>query len=79
MAQERFLVGLADAEERARVVAGLSAEGAVVELPSAERALDRLAEEPFELAVLDEGGVDASGTPSPRRASCGHFRTWCYC
>jgi CheY-like chemotaxis protein len=63
LAQERFLVGLADEGERARVVAALSAEGQVVELPSAERALDRLAEEPFELAVLDEEGVDAERDP----------------
>ena len=63
LTQERFLVGIADAGERARVVAALSAEGVVVELFSAEQALDRLAEEPFELAVLDEGGVDAQRDP----------------
>ena len=63
LTQERFLVGVADAAERARVVAALSAEGVVVELSSAEQALDRLAEEPFELAVLDEGGVDAQRDP----------------
>jgi CheY-like chemotaxis protein len=54
---------LADPGERARVVAALSAEGEVVELPSADQALDRLAEEPFELAVLDEKGVDAERDP----------------
>lgn len=63
LTQERFLVGLADAGERARVVTALSAEGVVVELSSAEQALDRLAEEPFELAVLDEEGVDAPRDP----------------
>jgi len=63
LTQERFLVGLADAGERARVVAALSAEGQVVELPSAEQALDRLAEESFELAVLDEVGADAKRDP----------------
>jgi CheY-like chemotaxis protein len=63
LTQERFLVGIADAGERARVVAALSAEGVVVELFSAEQALDRLAEEPFELAVLDEEGVDAQRDP----------------
>ena len=63
LTQERFLVGVADAAERARVVAALSAEGVVVELFSAEQALDRLAEEPFELAVLDEEGVDAQRDP----------------
>jgi CheY-like chemotaxis protein len=63
LAQERFLVGIADAGERACVVAALSAEGEVVELLSADQALDRLAEEPFELAVLDERGVDAERDP----------------
>jgi CheY-like chemotaxis protein len=63
LTQERFLVGLADAGERARVVAALSAEGSVVELPSAEQALDRLAEESFELAVLEERTVEAQRDP----------------
>jgi CheY-like chemotaxis protein len=63
LTQERFLVGLADAGERARVVAALSAEGSVVELPSAEQALDRLAEESFELAVLEEKTVEAQRDP----------------
>ncbi|MGB8295924.1 MAG: response regulator [Polyangia bacterium] len=63
LTQERFLVGLADAGERARVVAALSAEGAVVELPSAEQALDRLAEESFELAVLEEKTVEGQRDP----------------
>ena len=63
LTQERFLVGLADAGERARVVAALSAEGSVVELPSAEQALDRLADESFELAVLDEKTVEAQRDP----------------
>jgi CheY-like chemotaxis protein len=63
LAQERFLVGLADAGERARVVTALSAEGTVVELPSAELALDCLADESFELAVLDEKAVDVRRDP----------------
>src|ERR1700690_4637645 len=66
LAQESFLVGVADAGERARVVAALSAEGVVVELPTVEQALDRLSEEPFELAVLDAEGVSGKkGAPSP--------------
>jgi CheY-like chemotaxis protein len=63
LTQERFLVGLADAGERARVVAALSAEGSVVELPSAEQALDRLADESFELAVLEEKTIEAQRDP----------------
>jgi CheY-like chemotaxis protein len=63
LTQERFLVGLADAGERARVAAALSAEGVVVELSSAEQALDRLGEEPFELVVLDEEGVNGRRDP----------------
>jgi hypothetical protein len=55
LAQESFLVGLADAGERARVVAALSAEGVVAELPSAEQALDRLAEEPMDRALAASG------------------------
>lgn len=63
LAQESFLVGLADAGERARVVAALSAEGVVVELPSVEQALDRLGQEPFELAVLDAEGANGERDP----------------
>jgi len=60
-------------------VAALSAEGVVVELSSAEQALDRLAEEPFELAVLDEGGVDAQRDPFATARELRPLRTWCYC
>ncbi len=63
LTQERFLVGIANAEERVRVVSALSAEGTVIELPSAEKALDRLAEEPFDMAVLDEKAVDLTRDP----------------
>ena len=35
LSNERFLVGMAVASERARVVAALAAEGEVIELPSA--------------------------------------------
>ncbi len=58
LSSERFLVGVAAATERSRVVAALAAEGEVVALTSAEIALERLAEESFELAVLDQGGVE---------------------
>jgi len=52
--RERYLVGVAAAAERARVVAALAAEGEVVELPSAELALEKLTEESFELVVLNQ-------------------------
>ena len=52
-AKERYLVGVAVPSERARIVNALAAEGEVVEVNSAQETLDRLAEEPFELVVLD--------------------------
>jgi len=58
LSKERFLVGVAAASERSRVVAALAAEGEVIALTSAEIALERLAEESFELVVLDQGGVE---------------------
>lgn len=58
LSKERFLVGVAAAAERARIVAALAAEGEVVELASAEAALERLAEESFEMVVLDGGDVE---------------------
>jgi CheY-like chemotaxis protein len=57
LSKERFLVGVAAASERSRVVAALAAEGEVIALTSADIALERLAEESFELVVLDQGGV----------------------
>src|SRR5262245_61805588 len=60
---ERFLVGIADATERTRVVAALRAEGEVVEAPSTDEALSRLAEESFEIAVLDLDDRQGSREP----------------
>ncbi|HEY5285126.1 MAG TPA: hypothetical protein VIM14_20200, partial [Polyangia bacterium] len=57
LSKERFLVGMAVAGERARVVAALAAEGEVVETTSAETALQRLAEESVEIVVLDQENV----------------------
>ena len=57
LSNERFLVGMAVASERARVVAALAAEGEVIELSSAEVALERLAEESVEIVVLDQDDV----------------------
>ncbi len=53
LSKERFLVGISAAADRTRISAALAAEGEVVELPSAAEALDRLAEESFEMVVLD--------------------------
>jgi CheY-like chemotaxis protein len=57
--QERFLVGLADASDRQRIASALSGEGFVQEVASLSEALARLADESFDLAVLDvpEQGV----------------------
>jgi CheY-like chemotaxis protein len=55
--EERFLVGISDAREHARIAEALSAEGTVIALASADEALDRLAAEPFEIAVFDVGGA----------------------
>jgi hypothetical protein len=51
--QERFLVGLADAAERQRIAGALSGEGFVQEVESISEALARLADESFDVAVLD--------------------------
>ena len=51
--QERFLVGLADATERQRIASALTSEGFVLEVRTNEEALTRLADESFDLAILD--------------------------
>jgi CheY-like chemotaxis protein len=51
--QERFLVGLADPAERQRIASALAGEGFVLEVESISEALARLADESFDLAVLD--------------------------
>jgi CheY-like chemotaxis protein len=51
--QERFLVGLADVSERQRIAGALSGEGFVLEVASISDALARLADESFDVAVLD--------------------------
>jgi CheY-like chemotaxis protein len=60
LSKERFLVGVVDAIDRARIAAALGAEGEVVELSSPSLALERLAEESFELVVLDEGSGESN-------------------
>src|SRR6188508_3357177 len=51
--QERFLVALADSVERPRIVAALTSEGLVLEVESVPEGLARLADESFDLAILD--------------------------
>jgi CheY-like chemotaxis protein len=51
--EERHLVGLENPRERERVMSALAAEGQLVEARSTRAALDSLAAESFELAVLD--------------------------
>jgi CheY-like chemotaxis protein len=51
--QERYLVGLADTGERQRIASALSSEGYVQEVESISDALARLADESFDVAVLD--------------------------
>jgi CheY-like chemotaxis protein len=51
--QERFLVALGDAVERPRVAGALTSEGLVLESDSLSGALERLADESFDLAILD--------------------------
>ena len=60
LSKERFLIGLAVNAERERIAASLGAEGDVVALPSPERALERLAEESFDLVVLDQDEMESS-------------------
>ncbi|HEY4183822.1 MAG TPA: response regulator [Polyangia bacterium] len=55
--ERRFLVGIADAAERQRIVDIVADEGQVVEATSTAAALQRLADESFDLAFL---GADES-------------------
>src|SRR6185295_4718342 len=51
--QERFLIGLDDRAERQRVASALTSEGFVLEAESLSAALARLADESFDLAILE--------------------------
>jgi CheY-like chemotaxis protein len=64
VSQERFLVGMGNARERARVAEALSAEGTVLAPESVDDALDRLAEESFEMAVFDVDPAGARRNPA---------------
>jgi CheY-like chemotaxis protein len=64
VSQERFLVGTGNAKERARISEALGAEGAVTAVDSPEEALDRLAEESFEMAFFDIDPVSGGRNPA---------------
>jgi CheY-like chemotaxis protein len=57
--KERYLVGVTVASERAIILSALSAEGEVETLSSVEAAIKRLANESFDLVVLDEEDTHA--------------------
>ena len=81
--QERFLVALGDGVERPRIAGALNSEGFVLEVDSVPEGLARLADESFDLAILDlpdeqlHGGADARAIRWPPGASCGRSPTWC--
>src|SRR5437763_16076696 len=56
--QERFLVALSDRLERSRIAGALTSEGFVLESDSLADALARLADESFDLAILDLPSLD---------------------
>ncbi|MES1208479.1 MAG: response regulator, partial [Pseudomonadota bacterium] len=64
--QERFLVALAERDERERVATALTSEGFVLESTSLSDALGRLADESFDLAILDLPAAGQTPTPSTR-------------
>src|SRR4051812_30227055 len=64
-ADERYVVGLTSERERQRISTALSAEARVIEEPSTRAALDRLAAESFEVAVLD---LEERGSLNPLSA-----------
>ena len=79
----------ADAVERPRIAGALTSEGFVLEVESVSEGLARLADESFDLAILDlpdaelqaQAQSDTGRAPAairwPRGASCGRSRIWC--
>jgi CheY-like chemotaxis protein len=61
--QERFLVGLPNPVERHQIASALAGEGFVQEVESVAAALLRLADEPFDLAVLSLDDRSLGGDP----------------
>src|SRR5947207_10321689 len=64
--QERFLVALGDGVERPRIASALSTEGFVVEVGSVPEGLARLADESFDLAILDLPDATLQAAPTAR-------------
>jgi CheY-like chemotaxis protein len=64
--QERFLVALADGMERPRIAGALNSEGFVLEVESVPEGLARLADESFDLAILDLPDEQLQSAPTAR-------------
>jgi len=64
--QERFLVALGDGVERPRIAGALNSEGFVLEVGSVPEGLARLADESFDLAILDLPDAELQAAPSAR-------------
>ena len=64
--QERFLVALGDGVERPRIAGALISEGFVLEVGSVPEGLARLADESFDLAILDLPDAELQAAPSAR-------------
>ncbi len=63
--EERFLVGVADDGERSRLLSAFKVEGPVVEVTTTTGALERLAAESFDIAVLDGHALAAARERRP--------------
>jgi CheY-like chemotaxis protein len=64
--QERFLVALGDSVERPRIAGALNTEGFVLEVESVPEGLARLADESFDLALLDLPNAELQAAPTAR-------------
>ena len=64
--QERFLVALGDGVERPRIAGALNSEGFVLEVGSVPEGLARLADESFDLAILDLPDAELQSAPGAR-------------
>ena len=73
--QERFLIGLDDAADRQRIAQALSSEGFVQEVGSISEALVRLADESFDLAILEVSPVPFVPPPAGATGDLA-FRIW---
>jgi CheY-like chemotaxis protein len=65
-AQERFLVALEDPAERPRIAGALTSEGFVLDVESLTEGLSRLADESFDLAIVDFSSDRLEATPPGR-------------